>query len=102
MNKRLRLNPSIRKSEVLAAALTVARKVGYMSVNRGQIAQQAGCSDTLVCHYLGTVNQMRRAIMGEAIRINDLDIIAQGLAVNDSRALRVEDNIKRAAAAKFF
>ena len=85
----------IRKAELLKSAIRAAREIGYQRVNRAQIAEKAGCAPTLLNHYFDTMPQLRRAIMGEAIRIGDLDIIAQGIIAKDSRALKVSEEIKQ-------
>jgi hypothetical protein len=41
--------------------------------------------------------QLRRDIMRAAIRDSVLEIIAQGLVVKDSRALKAPDDLKKAA-----
>ena len=93
-----RYSPIDRKREILGHALIAARQVGYQHIDRGTIARRAGCTSTLVSHYFGTISNMRRAIMGEAIRVGDLDIIAQGLVAKDPRALGLKGELKTAAA----
>jgi len=88
-----------RRSSILTIALSRAADVGYMHVTREDIALAAGCSPALVSHHLGTMKQMRRAIMGEAIRTANLRIIAQGLAHGDPRALGADPDLRSAAAA---
>lgn len=90
--------PDARPGEILAAAMKLARKHGYSTISREQIADAAKCSPATVSHVFGTMPQMRRAIMGEAIRLRDAHIVAQGIAIRDSRALKVDDDLRRAAA----
>jgi len=96
MTQQIRQSPIDRKREILGHALIVARIAGYQHINRKEIADAAGCTTTLVSHYFGTILNMRRAIMGEAIRVGDLDVIAQGMLARDPRALRVNGEIKTA------
>ena len=93
-----RRNPIDRKREILGHALVVARRIGYQRVTRGDIAEQAGCTAPLISHYFTTIGNMQRAIMGEAIRVGDLDVIAQGLVAKDPRAEGLKEEIKIAAA----
>jgi AcrR family transcriptional regulator len=85
------------KQTILTAALQLARRHGYTNVTRCQIAALSGCTSTLVPHYFGTMPQLRRAIMGEAIRTRDLTVIAQGLIAKDVRAMNLPDELKREA-----
>lgn len=94
-----RLPRDDRRTQILDAALRAAERDGYMQVTREAIAEDAKCSPALVSLHLGTMPQMRRAIMGAAIARRNLRIIAQGLAHNDRRAMHAPEDIRRAAAA---
>ncbi len=88
-----------RRQAMLTAALRLAETTGYLRVTRDDIAIAAGCSPALVSHYLGTMPQTRRYIMGEALRMKCLSVIAQGLAHGDRRALNAPLAVREAAAA---
>lgn len=92
-----RLHPLDRKPAILRAATTLARQHGYTKVSREAIATAAECSPALVSTYFGTMLKLQRAVMGEAIRVRDLTIIAQGLAQRDARAMRAPEELRRAA-----
>ena len=95
--KRTRRIPADRKADLLNAALHLARSQGYRTVTRDAIAEHAGVTPALVSHYLGTMPQLRRAIMSAAIARSELAIIAQGLVAGDSKARAVTPEIKRRA-----
>lgn len=88
-----------RRQTILSAALHVSETVGYLRVTRDAVAAAAGCSPALVSFHLGTILQMQRAIMGEALRTRNLRVIAQGLAHRDRRAMNAPEELRRAAAA---
>ena len=88
-----------RRQAILSAALRLAETVGYLRVTRDAVALAAACSPALVSHWLGTMPQMHRAIMGEAIRTRNLRVIAQGLAHGDRRARNAPLKLREAAAA---
>jgi len=88
-----------RRQSILTAALAVAVRDGYLRVTRDAIAAAAGCSPALVSNHLGTMTQTHRAIMGEALRVRNLRVIAQGLAHGDKRALNAPLELREAAAA---
>lgn len=98
MKKRTR-RPDARPAEIMSAAIKLARKHGYMLISRDQIADEAKCSPATVSHTFGTMPQLRRAIMGEAIRLRDAAIVAQGIAMHDNRAVRVDAELRQAATA---
>lgn len=99
--KRIR-RPATRPTEILAAAIKLAHRHGYATLSREQIADAARCSPATVSHVFGTMPQMRRAIMGEAIRLRDAKIVAQGIAIRDSRALKADESLRRAAAESIY
>lgn len=79
MKERTRMNPDVRREAILQAAMKEAEKVGFDKVRRPALAKRAGCSESLVAHYFGTVQQLQRIIMREAIRTDNNRIIAQGV-----------------------
>jgi len=91
---------SIRKAEILDAALCVATHTGFENATREQVAKEAGCAEGLVSNYWGTMKQLRRAIMREAIRTQNLVVIAQGLARGNSNARKAPPELKERAAAQ--
>ena len=70
-----------------APAIKLAEIQGYKTVSRGQIADAAECAASLISHYFGDVPALRQAIMREAIEIENIEIILQGLVVKDGLAL---------------
>lgn len=94
-----RLAPRERRKELLQAALCLAHAVGYQNVTREKLAEAAGCSPSLISASLGTIVQMRRAIMSAAVDARDLRVIAQGLVVGEAKAKSAPAELKAAAAA---
>lgn len=89
--------PIVRKQQILDAAMVEADKHGYTNVTRSGVADRVGCSPALVSFYWGTMKQLRRSIMGEAVRIRHLRILAQGIIAKDSRALGAPDDLRKEA-----
>ncbi len=92
-----RLHPDIRKAEIITAAIKLAQMVGYDNVTRSEIANAAGVANGLVSRYWGTMPQLKRAIMRQAIQKEDLIILVQGLARADINALKAPKHLKEAA-----
>lgn len=86
-----------KKLHLLACAMTEAKQHGYTNVTRHDIALRASCAPALVPYYFGTMTELRRAIMSEAIRTRELCIIAQGIADGHPKAKRAPDELKREA-----
>ena len=92
-----RLDPKVRLSEILDASLRMARLHGYRNMTREDIAVAAGCSEGLVSSYLGTMTQVRRAVVRHAIHCKDLTVLAQALAANDPHAMKAPAELRDAA-----
>lgn len=94
-----RLAPEIRVEQILAAALNVAKVVGYANVTREEAAHEAGVSPALISVRLGTMINFRRKLMRYAVRVECLPVIAQGLAARDSHAQKASPELKQRALA---
>lgn len=92
-----RLKPKVRRAKILQAALECASKKGYLFFTRTEVAQQADVADALINRYFSTMYQLRRAVMCEAVRQENLKIISQGLVSNDINAQRASKELKARA-----
>lgn len=92
-----RVDPSLRKGQILGAAITLSKIDGYHKITRDNIADKAGISVGLVTRYFGTMTNLRRAIMRAAITQNIPEIVAQGLANKDNHARRAPPELRAAA-----
>ena len=99
MKKNRRLLPKDRREEILTAALNVAENVGYRQLTREQVAINAGCAESLVSSYFGTMDKFKRTIMRAAVKSENLHIIAQGLVVGDKHAQKAEPDLRSRAMA---
>jgi AcrR family transcriptional regulator len=68
-----------RGAGILAAAVTLARETHYHRVSRADVAQRAGCGAGTVNLYFGDMEGLRDAVVAEAVRLGDTDIIAQAI-----------------------
>lgn len=93
-----RLDPAVRRASLLDVAVEVASARGWRALTRECIAVAAGVSPALVSARLGTMDQLRRAVMRAAIRKGIASIVAEGLIAGDPHARKAPDEIKRAAA----
>lgn len=72
-------NDTNRGAGILAAAVTLARETHYHRVSRADVAQRAGCGAGTVNLYFGDMEGLRDAVVAEAVRLGDTDIIAQAI-----------------------
>lgn len=92
-----RLQPQVRKNDIIAHALVCAQKVGYQNVTRSEIAKQANVSDALVSAHFGTMQQVRRSIMRHAVKTECLEVVAQGLSHHDPIAKKAPEDVRQRA-----
>ena len=72
------MRPEERKAQILAAGLKLAVQFGYTNLTDRDLAREARCSKSLVLHYFGSILTVRREILLEAIRVENLAVIRQG------------------------
>ena len=99
MKKRTRMEPQARRSKVLKAAVKLALRHGYQHITRDGIGKAAGVPYSLVSYHLGPMRDIRRAVMQCAVSQGIVEIVAQGIAVNDPVALGAPVDLKLQAAA---
>lgn len=98
---RCRKDSDTRKSDILAAAMDEAEAMGFSNITRRGIAERAGISEPLVNKYLGTLPQLRRTVMRQAVKHEFLGIIAQGIVARNPYALKASDELQAKALASF-
>ena len=92
-----RKDPAIRRREILDAAVDIAREQGYQSLTHPKVAGRVEVSPSLVRKYYETKSTLQAAVMVEAIRLEILDIILQGIAAKDPIAHEAPMSLKVAA-----
>ena len=95
--KQVKLEARVRIAQILTAALKIAPKVGYAKLTRDDVAKEAGIPASLIPYHMGTMAEFRRKIMREAVRVECLPVIAQGVACSDRIALKAPDALRRKA-----
>lgn len=76
------------KQSILAAAIKLAVLKGYNKISRDEIAAEAVCTPSLISYHFGTMTKLRRAILGEAKRLQIITVIEQGERALESRCRR--------------
>jgi len=87
----------VREEEILSAALDIAKASGLAAVSGKKIAAALGIGRTGVMHHIVSMHSLRQAVMRRAIKTEELDIIAQGLATGDPIAQEAPEELRRRA-----
>lgn len=93
-----RLSPEDRRTRILSAALAVAQRIGWLKLTRDNVAEEAQVSVGLLYRYFCDMEDLRAYVMREAIRLGDVNVLIQGLAVSDHTALEAPSELKARAA----
>ena len=97
MKPQIKLEARVRKAQILQVALALCETGNFARLTRDQIAKKAGIPASLITYHFGTMPSLRRAIMREAVRVECLPVIAQGLALRDAHALKAPEELRRRA-----
>jgi AcrR family transcriptional regulator len=95
MNKRT--PTKVRKEEILAAAIEIAKVSGLAAVSGKKIAAALGVGRTGVMYHIISMHDLRCDVMRIAIETEELAVIAQGLAVGDPIAQEAPEALRRRA-----
>lgn len=94
-----RLDPALRKEQIIAAGLELAKSKGFYNVTREMIAEKSGCVGGTIQYHFSTMTVLRRDIMRAAVRKEVLEVIAQGIVNKSKVALRVSPELRKRALA---
>ena len=98
MKPQIRLEARARVAQILKAALELCGEgAHYVRITRDEIAKKAGIPSSLVAYHCGTMADLRRDIMREAVRVENLAVLAQGLAARDRQALKAPEELRHRA-----
>ena len=85
--------------KILNKAIVMAGEVGFTRLTRDGVAKAAGVADGMINKCFGTVEGLRKAVITEAVRTENLAVIAQGLAFGYEEARRAPARLKDRALA---
>lgn len=74
---RVRMHPTERRKQLLAAAMSIAERKGWRKLTRVMVAEATGTSDGLVSRYFGSRNGLRDAVYAEAKATGNQAILSQ-------------------------
>ncbi len=93
----VKLEARQRVAQILAAALELAPRVGYQRLTRDAVADRLSIPSSLIPYHMGTMAEFRRKVMREAVRVECLAVIAQGIAACDRYALKAPAELRARA-----
>lgn len=82
---------------ILNSAISVAERDGFLNMTRSAIAKHAKVSEGKVSNAYGSMIQLRRAVMRQAIHLEINSIIVAGIVSNDPTALKLPEYKKHEA-----
>ena len=97
MKPQTKLDARERVAQILSAALVLASETGYQKLTRDAVARRLGVPSSLIPYHMGTMAEFRRQIMREALRVECLPVIAQGIAARDRHALKAAPELRARA-----
>lgn len=88
---------TVFKEDIFAAVFDLVKNKPYHTLQRSEIAARAGIATGSVTKIFGTMVKLQRAIVGEAIKQNNLVVIAQALAIDCPRVRKISPELKQKA-----
>lgn len=88
-----------RIAQLRSIALQLAQETHYRHVTLAAIAERAGVTHPLVSMRLGTMTNIRRDILRDAIKEGNVVVLAQGLADRERIALKAPPELQARARA---
>lgn len=77
---------AMSKEHILDTAYKMAQRDGFAAITRDGVAAEAGVAMGSVNHHYGTMQVLRDAVMQRAVEEEQLELIAQGIAMGDNVA----------------
>jgi len=88
-----------RREMIVRAGLLAAQQVGYQNLTRRIVARRAETSSSLIQFHFNTMEELRSAIVRQAIEDENLQVVAQALGVLHDDAVAAPEAVKTKAIA---
>ncbi len=86
------------KELLLTTAITMATKKGLAAVTKNGVAREAGVASNTVSYHFKSAPKLIAAVIAEGVRLKNLRIIGEALAIKHPAALAAPDALRRSAA----
>lgn len=97
-NRNRKMRPEDRKAQILEAGVLLSEKHNYLLLQGGQVAADLGIALGLPFMYFGTTDGLRKSVMKEAIRTNNVTLIMQMMANREKIVKKAPPEILKRAA----
>lgn len=95
--ERAALQRAERRTALLSAALWLAESGNYKTITRDAVADAADVAAGSVNHEFGTIEELRSATVEEAIRVENMKVVAQAIVDSHPLAADLPPDLKRRA-----
>lgn len=93
-----RMKPDKRRLHILGVAIRLSKLNGYRNITREEVAEAAKVSSALINNYFGTIEDLRKCVIRQAVVDEIPIIIAQYLAVADDNTVEISERLRILAA----
>jgi AcrR family transcriptional regulator len=84
----------MRMKEIIDAAMLLTDTHPLRDITREMVANQAGCTDSLINHYFTTTDKLRDAVLIRGIKESKLKIIAEAIIMGSPLVNTIPDKLK--------
>lgn len=84
----------MNKEHILDTAYKMAQRDGFAAITRDGVAAEAGVAMGTVNTHFGVMGNLRDAVMQRAVEEEQLELIAQGIAIGNPIAKSVDVDVK--------
>jgi len=96
---KVKMDKEIRTANILKTAIFIAETYGIEAVTRKSIANLENCTIGLLNHYYhGGIKEIKAKMLDEAVRSENLSIIAQCISSKNLTYSRLPQELRRRAA----
>tara|TARA_Y100000310_G_scaffold202686_1_gene202928 strand:- start:414 stop:695 length:282 start_codon:yes stop_codon:yes gene_type:complete len=89
-----RLEPEVRKTQILTKALDLATESHYMLVTQREIADALNISVSLILSYFGSMDELRYDIVQKAIDVDNQQVMSQAMTAGHKLAHTIPGGLK--------
>lgn len=97
--QRTRLTKEHRRAQIIDAARKIAFEKGLYQVSMTAVADATGCTRSNVRHYFPSAVNLRKTVLRNAIKRNELTIVNMALAMSDPMVANISDSLRNACKA---
>ena len=94
MTRAKRTRHNVRREQLIDVAIKISTEIGYNKLTREKVMREVDVTASLLGYYFPRMSDLKNAVMDAAVERGIVEIIAQGITLNDPRALTINPQIK--------